>query len=161
MEIYIETCDLPSFFKEVLEAVYPLMKKNNNRLETDCDLIHETVRIDMMKFRQILFNLFSNAAKFTEQGIIHFQVKFITSKLNLLLHVKVKDSGIGISQEQQKNLFQAFNQADKSTTRKYGGTGLGLVLCKHFTELLGGEIKLTSALGKGTCFDVYLPVELD
>jgi len=160
MDVYIEPCDLKPFFKEILETIQPLIEKNNNRLESQCQLTYNIISTDVMKLRQILFNLFSNAAKFTNQGLIKFHVKFTTIEAQEHLHIKIVDTGIGISKEQKGKLFQAFNQAHESTTRKYGGTGLGLVLCKHFTEILGGEIKLDSTPGVGSCFDVYLPVEV-
>lgn len=158
MELYIEPCELMPFFAEVTETVIPLVEKNNNRLSLHYHFTDEIMQTDIMKFRQILFNLLSNAAKFTHEGLIEVDAQFIQPAKTRYLQVVVVDTGIGISETQQKRLFQAFNQADASTTRRYGGTGLGLVLCKHFAEMLGGQISLQSRVNHGSRFEVILPV---
>jgi len=107
---------------------------------------------DSSRLRQIIYNLVGNAIKFTEQGSVAVLARYEGQTLTL----EVKDTGIGITEEQQKNLFNSFTQADNSTTRKYGGTGLGLAICKDLTELMGGEITVQSDYGIGTSFTVSL-----
>ena len=123
-----------------------------------CDIAADVpsyVRGDPSRMRQVLLNLVGNALKFTEQGSVTVQIE--TQKKQLL--VAVQDTGIGISAEAQKTLFQAFKQADGSTTRKYGGTGLGLSICKQLVEMMGGEIRVQSTLGQGSRFWFTLPLD--
>lgn len=116
---------------------------------------------DSLRLSQILLNLTSNAVKFTEQGQVVVKARVINVIGNLArLQFSVKDSGIGITEEQQKKLFESFSQADVSTTRKYGGTGLGLAICKSFIELMGGEIKVESEHGKGSTFSFEIELTL-
>jgi PAS domain S-box-containing protein len=116
--------------------------------------IPELIRTDPLRLRQILINLVGNAIKFTETGQIRLVVQLVRSPRTPLLCVDVIDTGIGLTHEQQSRLFQPFSQADSSTTRKFGGTGLGLMISKRLAEMLGGDIMVTSALGKGSCFRV-------
>ena len=111
------------------------------------------IKGDEARLRQIVMNLAGNAAKFTEAGEVRILAQWADDRLT----VKVKDTGIGISPENQKKLFQPFSQADSSTTRKFGGTGLGLVISKRLCELMGGEITLESEVGKGTTFTFWIP----
>ena len=115
--------------------------------------IPKTLVGDQLRIGQVLLNLISNAIKFTEFGAITIQIQLLhaTSK-QVILRFSVSDMGIGISEEQQQNLFKAFTQADSSTTRRFGGTGLGLVICKDLVEAMGGTIHLKSQLGAGSCF---------
>ena len=113
---------------------------------------------DPTKVRQILLNLLSNAAKFTHNGLVQLEVKrerLFGMDTGLFT---VTDSGIGISEDQMKKLFLAFTQADVSTTKKYGGTGLGLVISKKYCEMMGGDIRVKSEFGVGSAFAVRLPV---
>ncbi|MBI3904392.1 MAG: response regulator [Pseudomonas fluorescens] len=119
--------------------------------------------IDAHRIRQVLNNLLSNAVKFTAKGRIEVHVELSADQPDStrgVLSIRVKDSGIGIAERQQDRLYRAFFQADESTTRKFGGTGLGLTICKDLVELMQGEIRLSSQLGKGTVFDVRIPVAL-
>ena len=111
---------------------------------------------DPVRCSQILSNLLNNAIKFTEKGSVNLEVQ---QDKNDFVNIAISDTGIGISDEQQGKLFSAFTQADESTSRKYGGTGLGLVICKHLVSLMQGELNLRSELGKGSCFSfsLYLP----
>jgi CheY-like chemotaxis protein len=112
---------------------------------------------DHSRLRQILLNLLSNAVKFTEQGEVSLEIKQLdeTSE-DVGLSFSVRDTGIGISEENQKKLFQSFNQADASTTRRFGGTGLGLAICRKLVELMNGSLALTSSPGKGSTFSFTL-----
>jgi CheY-like chemotaxis protein len=114
---------------------------------------------DQTKVRQSLFNLLSNACKFTERGTITLtaQKDEASSAADFILF-KVSDTGIGMAPEQMSNLFEAFTQADASTTRKYGGTGLGLTITKHFCQMMGGDVTAESKPGKGTTFTIRLPL---
>jgi signal transduction histidine kinase len=113
------------------------------------------MRADLTKVRQTLFNLLGNAAKFTENGTVRLSVSRSPDAGRMIF--EVEDSGIGITDEQMGRLFQAFSQADDSTTKKFGGTGLGLVISSKFSQLMGGGITVRSTHGKGTTFRVDLP----
>jgi len=159
MDLYLETFDLEQVIFEVENTIQPLVKKNHNRLEI-VRLSHletsnlGTMYADLTKLRQALFNLLSNAAKFTEAGTITLTVERDRAHW---LTFKVADTGIGMSLEQMNKVFQAFTQADASTTRKYGGTGLGLAISRHFCQMMGGDITVSSEIGKGSAFTICLP----
>jgi signal transduction histidine kinase len=157
MDIYLEHCNLYDFFEELIGTIQPLIDNNKNRLKTNYKLEFENIQTDITKIRQILFNLLSNATKFTKNGNIDLHIITESKSGQDYLMFKVIDDGLGISLKQQQKLFKAFSQADASTTRKFGGTGLGLVLCKHFTELMGGNISLISEIDQGTAFEVIIP----
>jgi signal transduction histidine kinase len=112
---------------------------------------------DLTKIRQNLFNLLSNACKFTKDGEITIKVETFEKENQKFIKFMVSDSGIGMSQEQANKIFQPFTQADESTTRKFGGTGLGLTITKVFCEMMGGSIDVTSVAGKGTTFMIEIP----
>lgn len=162
MEIYLETFSLVEVIKDVSATIQPLIKKGQNSLEIKLDDGLGEMRSDLTKIRQILFNLLSNASKFTEKGAITLSVQrsFDGANKEWILF-RVKDSGIGMTPEQLGKLFQAFTQADASTTRKYGGTGLGLTISRRFCELMGGDIQVESEFGKGTTFIVRLPAVVE
>lgn len=157
MDIYIEEIDIPKLMDSVVDTLQPLVEKNQNRLIVDCPSNVGSIQTDFIKLRQILFNLLSNATKFTREGIIKLQVKVIKIDNNDWIQFLVSDSGIGIDPKYIKNLFDPFSQADPSTTRKFGGTGLGLNITRHFCKILGGNISVTSSLNSGTAFTVQLP----
>ncbi|MFA7242773.1 MAG: response regulator [Sulfuricellaceae bacterium] len=158
MEIYLETFSLPEVLKEVSATIQPLIGKGQNRLEILLGEGLGEMCSDLTKVRQILFNLLSNASKFTENGIITLSAECAFDATHKKWIVfRVKDSGIGMTAEQIGKLFQAFSQADASTTRKYGGTGLGLTISRRFCELMGGDIQVESEFGKGATFIVRLP----
>jgi signal transduction histidine kinase len=131
--------------------------KNGNTLQVDCSGTAGRVRADLTKVRQTLFNLLSNAAKFTENGSIRLEVVREDDRIRLC----VTDSGIGMTPDQLNNLFRPFCQADSSISRRFGGTGLGLALSRRFCRLMGGELTVESERGKGSSFIVTLPIEVE
>lgn len=163
-ELDLETFDLSEVIQEVATTVKPLFLRNSNRLNVEYPDQIGDFHSDRVKLTQILFNLLSNAAKFTQQGTITFSVERITNDENSYdsdwLIFNCADTGIGMTAEQVQKLFQPFTQADASTTRKYGGTGLGLAIAQKYSQMLGGEITVKSEFGKGSSFTVMLPAEL-
>ncbi len=160
MELYLETFGIKNLINEIVSTIHPLIEKNNNTLEfnlaDDLDVMHA----DLTKMRQSLFNLLSNASKFTKNGTITLDISSYLAQGEKMLAFKVTDTGIGMNSEQISKLFQAFTQADASTTRKYGGTGLGLAITKKFCQMMGGDISVKSELGKGSSFTIALPVQV-
>jgi len=153
MDLYLEEVDVASLVEEVRSIVEPLAATNANRLEIVCPAALGTLYTDRTKLKQSLLNLLSNAGKFTHEGRVKLEVRPAVSEISFI----VSDTGIGMTEEQQGRLFQAFSQADVSTTRQYGGTGLGLAITKHFCEMLGGRITVASAPGEGSTFTIILP----
>ncbi len=160
MELYLEKFDINTMLKDVIATITPLVEKNNNTLVVKCPDNLGTMYADLTKVRQSLFNLLSNASKFTDRGIIELSVNQYIKEEAPWLQMKVTDSGIGMTEEQMKKLFQPFTQADASTTRKYGGTGLGLTITQRFCQMMGGEITVESEIGKGSSFIIRLPVKV-
>jgi PAS domain S-box-containing protein len=154
VELFLETFEIPTLLAEVAATLRPMMAKNHNTLVIDCADDIGSMQADVTKLRQSLFNLLSNASKFTENGTVILAV----SRAAGWITFSVSDTGIGMTPEQQAKLFQSFTQADASTTRKYGGTGLGLVITQQFCQLMGGDIQVTSVAGAGTTFTIRLPV---
>ncbi|MFM9264589.1 HAMP domain-containing sensor histidine kinase [Tychonema sp. BBK16] len=196
VKLEIEEFDIQSLVENVASVAKPLVGKNGNVLEVECDRTAGIVHTDLGKLRQVLMHLLSNAAKFTKNGRVKLSVRRIagSGQLNLgrsgvdnaiakpskriatgethsgaiacpLLNVQdsdwiclsVKDTGIGMSEEQQHKLFEAFVQADSSATRRYGGNGLGLTISRHYCRIMGGEILVESEEGKGSVFTVRIP----
>lgn len=157
MEMYLEEFEPRPLIEEALEMVRPLIEKNRNQLEIRIDEDLTRMRGDQKKIRQILFNLLSNASKFTEEGVITFEAAF--QPKDNLVEFTVADTGIGMNAEQMARLFQPFAQAEASIGSRYEGTGLGLVLCKKFCEMMGGAIHVESEAGVGSTFCVRLPKE--
>ncbi|MDP2793552.1 MAG: response regulator [Sulfurisoma sp.] len=157
MELYLEDFDVGAMASDVCSTIRPLVEKNANRLELHCSSDLGEMRADLTKVRQMLFNLLSNASKFTEQGSITLELTRENTSQRDWMVFRVADSGIGMTEAQLGRLFQAFTQADASTTRKYGGTGLGLTITRSFCEMMGGFIDVASAPGEGTTFTVRLP----
>ncbi len=155
MTLFLEDFEVSALVRDVVSTIQPLIEKNGNTLTVNIPPDSGRMRADLTKVRQTLFNLLSNAAKFTEKAPIHLSVS--RSADSRLVSFEVADSGIGMTPEQQARLFQSFTQADDSTTRKYGGTGLGLVISRKFCQLMGGDITVQSIYGKGTTFRVDLP----
>jgi signal transduction histidine kinase/ActR/RegA family two-component response regulator len=147
--------------EEIVATIQPLVEQNGNTLVVRCDERPGSMYSDMTKVRQVLLNLFSNAAKFTEHGTITLKVSRERIDDSEWVCFKVADTGIGMTPEQVSNLFQAFNQANASTTRKYGGTGLGLALSQRFCRLMGGGITVMTEPGMGSTFTVRLPAVIE
>jgi PAS domain S-box-containing protein len=199
LELYLETFDVPGLVVFGGCTVRPQVERNANTLEVHCPDDLGKMRADMTRVQQILFNLLSNAAKFTERGLITLEVARLEPTTdhrpstaesepdkeiriqgelpdaNLLVspspglpvshssvvEFRVSDTGIGMTDEQMHGLFTDFMQADASTTRKYGGTGLGLALSARFCRMMGGELTVESQSGKGSVFTVRLPMVVD
>ncbi|WP_421658759.1 response regulator [Leptothermofonsia sp. ETS-13] len=194
MDLYLEHFDIPSLIQEIAQTTQPWIEKNGSTLNVYCAEDLGTMYTDLSKVRQILLNLLSNAAKFTEKGTVRLVVErnqeagdriqgsgvrdwglrarsgeiSITQNSNLKpqnsptphITFTVSDTGIGISPGQQETIFEAFNQGDNSSTRKYGGTGLGLALSQRFCQMLGGTLSVESTPGQGSTFTVSLPVDM-
>jgi PAS domain S-box-containing protein len=161
MELFLETFDLNQMLDEAVSTVMPLIAKNDNKLKTDVGAGLGNVRADLTKLRQALFNLLSNAAKFTDKGTITMSAKMVMRGDDEWLELGVADSGIGIAEDKLDAVFEEFSQADDSTTRDYGGTGLGLPISRRFCQMMGGDIKVTSELGRGTTFTIEIPSRVD
>ena len=159
MELYIERFEAGALVEEVVATVEPLVKQSNNVLELEIsDGVGQMVT-DQTKLRQNLMNLLSNAAKFTTGGNIYIKVERQSENEKEWIVFQITDTGVGMTEEQMSNVFQAFAQADLSTTRKFGGTGLGLAITRHFCQMMGGEILLRSEPEKGSTFTMRLPAE--
>ena len=157
IDIYLETFDISWVIHDVVTMVAPLIDKNNNQLTVCCQEDIGQMRADITKVRQALFNILSNAAKFTTGGNIRLEVNRTVEGEEDVVTFSVTDNGIGISQKQLDKLFQPFIQADLSTTRKYGGTGLGLVISRRFCQMMGGDIFVDSEPGRGSTFSISIP----
>jgi len=157
MDLYIEEVEVNQLLQEVVSTISPLIEKNHNKFAVNQGAGLGRINTDVTKIRQVLFNLLSNAAKFAENGTITLTVEREYVGMQDWIAIRVSDTGIGMTEEQCSKLFQAFTQADASTTRKYGGTGLGLAISQRFCQMMGGNIAVTSALGKGTTFTARIP----
>jgi signal transduction histidine kinase/CheY-like chemotaxis protein len=157
MELHLELFDIPSLIAEVASTIEMQVQKNGNTLEIDCAPDIGIMRADLGKVRQGLFNLVSNAAKFTHGGQIRVQAERQVMDGDGWILFRISDTGIGLSSEQIVRLFQSFTQADASTTRKFGGTGLGLALTRRFCQMMGGDVSVHSVLGEGSVFTIKLP----
>ena len=154
MDLFVEPIDIAAMLTEVDQIVRPLVEKNRNTFVLDCPANVGTFDADLVKVKQVLFNLLSNSAKFTDSGTITLAITRRPDAVDFA----ITDTGIGMTDEQMGRLFEAFSQADVSTTRKYGGTGLGLALSRSFCQMMGGDITVTSELGAGSTFTVTLPI---
>ncbi len=158
MKVDLESFELDELIHSVLGMVQPLLEKNRNQFVLQAADGLGEMQSDRMKVRQMLLNLLSNAAKFTERGTITLEVTRERNKLGEWLCFCVSDTGIGMSPQDAERLFQPFMQADSSPTRRYGGTGLGLTISRRFAQLLGGDITLKrTADGAGSAFLIMLP----
>ena len=158
MELYVETIDIASVINDVVTTLEPSANKNGNKLSIKHEGKLGEMSTDVTKLRQLLFNIAGNALKFTQDGEITITVK--PERELGFIEFRVSDTGIGMTKDQIEKLFQPFTQADVTTTRKYGGTGLGLTISLHFCEMMGGSIDVESEPGKGTVFIIHLPTNI-
>lgn len=158
-EIYVEEVELESILDEVSVTVQPLVNQNNNAVSLAVDNVG-IIKTDTTKVRQIVFNLMSNAAKFTQDGTVSIHARCFTEGEKDWVDVSVSDTGIGMTPEQVDRIFDVFTQADSSTTRRYGGTGLGLAISRRFAQLMGGDILITSVKDAGSTFTLRIPAEV-
>lgn len=161
IELYLEDFELEDLIDEIAMTVQPIIQKNGNKLKLDFKDELGTVHSDMTRVRQILTNLLSNASKFTENGTVTIISKRYKDDTGIdIVEIAVQDTGIGMTPDQQSKVFSEFTQADASTTRKYGGTGLGLPISRHFAEMMGGGISVSSVVGEGSVFTVKMPARI-
>ena len=161
MDLYLERFELGDTLSDVVSTVTPLVEKNNNSLSVDIADDLGSVRADVTKIRQALFNLLSNAAKFTHDGTISVKAHRERHPDGDWIELSIKDTGIGIAADKIHMLFEEFTQADNSTTRDYGGTGLGLAITRRFCQMMGGDISVVSESGAGSTFSIRLPAEVN
>jgi signal transduction histidine kinase len=157
LELNPQTVQLTPLIEEVVGTARQLAEQNKNRLIVEVQENLGTMAVDPMRLRQILFNLLSNACKFTKEGEVKLTARRFADEGNWI-EVAVADSGIGMTPEQQGKLFEEFAQADKTTAQRFGGTGLGLAITRKLARLMGGDVTVASELGKGSVFTVRLPV---
>ncbi|MGA6967300.1 MAG: response regulator, partial [Xanthobacteraceae bacterium] len=158
LELNLESVSIPPLVEEVIGTARPLAEQNKNRLSVQCPGDLPPIEADAMRVRQILLNLLSNACKFTKDGSIILRVVRAVHQSQDCIAFAVTDSGIGMTPEQLGRLFEEFSQGDATTARQYGGTGLGLAITRRLCQMMGGDVSVTSEVGKGTTFTVRLPV---
>ncbi len=158
MDLYLEAFDVSAMLHGVATTIQPLVEKNANTLEVRCADDLGSMRADLTKVRQALFNLLSNSSKFTSAG--HITLEATRDGSPAWLSFRVSDSGIGMTPEQLSRVFDSFTQADASIAAKYGGTGLGLTITRKFCEMMGGTIRAESEPDKGTTFTIRLPADV-
>jgi two-component system, NtrC family, sensor kinase len=156
LELNVEEVDRARLIDEVIGTVGQLAEKNQNRLVIEAQATVGVLTTDPMRLKQILFNLLSNACKFTKEGEVTLRVREVADGRDWV-ELAVADSGIGMTAEQQAKLFQDFTQADSLTARRYGGTGLGLAISRKLARMMGGDVTVVSELGKGSVFTMRLP----
>lgn len=159
MTVHLEAVVLKEVVEDIAHTAHGLMKKNDNRFEVRVKTEASIVQTDVTKLRQIVLNLLSNAAKFTEHGEVILEVSDRRDAGPGMLALSVIDTGIGMNDEQLKVVFDAFQQADSSTTKQFGGTGLGLTISRKFAQLLGGDLLVSSTPGEGSRFTLLLPLD--
>jgi PAS domain S-box-containing protein len=152
-----ERFDVPAMIADVATTIRPVVEKNNNVLAVDCDAALGAMYSDLTRVRQCLFNLLSNAGKFTEKGTVALRVACQERDGQEWLSFSVRDTGLGMTPAQLAKLFKPFTQADASTTRQFGGTGLGLAISLRLSEMMGGTIEVSSEKGQGSTFTLHLP----
>jgi len=160
MEVTMAPIDLGRFIEEIAEACQPLITGNGNTLTIERDSDTGVVLGDATKLRQIVLNLLSNAAKFTERGQITLSIHRQRQGAGDWLVIAVRDTGIGIEPQLLMKLFDSFTQAEPMITRKYGGSGLGLALSRKLCRLMGGDITAESQPGRGSCFALRIPASM-
>jgi CheY-like chemotaxis protein/nitrogen-specific signal transduction histidine kinase len=157
MELLAETFAVGAMVEDVASTVRPLVSRNGNVLRVEVAPDSGAMHTDLTRMRQVLLNLLSNASKFTERGTITLRVR---REHEHEVVFDVSDTGIGMTREQIARLFEAFTQAEASTSKRFGGTGLGLVISRHFCRMMGGDVEVTSEAGVGSTFSIRLPARL-
>jgi signal transduction histidine kinase len=173
LELHPERFEIAALIDSLVSTIRPLAEKNGNTLAVECPAESGAMDADLTRVRQVLLNVLANATKFTEHGSIILRVSLVDAldaqslpgaaphadgAMQPCVLFQVADTGIGMTREQQQQLFREFVQVDDASTRKYGGSGLGLAISHRLCELMGGDIRVTSELGKGSTFIVQLPV---
>jgi len=161
VDLYLERFDLTQMLDEAVATVSPLVAKNDNKMVTDFADDLGQIRADLTKLRQAIFNLLSNAAKFTKDGTVTLTAERQRRETGDWILLSVSDTGIGIPADKLDHVFEEFSQADNSTTRNFGGTGLGLPISRRFCQMMGGDITIQSEAGKGSTFTIELPAAVD
>jgi len=156
LELNPQTVQLTPLINEVIGTAGQLAEQNKNRLVVDAQENLGTLAVDPMRLRQILLNLLSNACKFTKEGEVRLRARRVANG-GRWVELAVADTGIGMTPEQQAKLFEEFSQADAATAQRFGGTGLGLAITRKLARMMGGDVTVTSELGKGSVFTVRLP----
>jgi adenylate cyclase len=157
LDLSPETVNLAPLIDDVVGTARQLAEQKSNRLSVDYPRDLGTLTVDPMRLRQILLNLLSNACKFTERGQVSLNVRRTGIDGGSWIEFAVADTGIGMTPEQMAKLFEEFSQAEASTARQYGGTGLGLAITRKLCRMMGGDVTVTSELGKGSVFTIRLP----
>jgi len=160
MDVHLEEFEVLPLIMGIQSVIKPMLMKNGNTLKLDCPEDIGSMHSDVTKVKQNIFNLLSNATKFTDKGNVYLKASRHTIDDREWIEFEVRDSGIGMTGEQMANLFQSFKQADSSTTKKYGGTGLGLAITKKFCQMLGGDIVVESSYGEGSTFRITQPAHI-
>jgi signal transduction histidine kinase len=160
LELNSQTVQLAPLIEEVIGTARQLAEQNKNQLTAEAPDDFGSLTVDPMRLRQILFNLLSNACKFTKGGEVKLKVRRLVDGRDWI-EVAVADSGIGMTLEQQAKVFQEFTQADTSTAQRFGGTGLGLAITRKLARMMGGDVTVASEPGKGSVFTVRLPTGAD
>jgi signal transduction histidine kinase len=161
MELSISSFPIAPLIADVVKTIEPLAAKNSNNIAAHCDAGIGTMQADQMRLRQALLNLMSNANKFTERGGISIDAHQGQENGRDWVTIAVADTGIGMTPEQMGKLLREFSQASSTTASKYGGTGLGLAISRRFCQMMGGDITVESAPGKGSTFTIRLPRIVD
>jgi adenylate cyclase len=160
LELNPQTVQLAPLINEVIGTAGQLAEQNKNRLVVEAQENLGALTVDPMRLRQILLNLLSNACKFTKAGEVKLAARKVSNGSSFV-EFAISDTGIGMTSEQQAKLFEEFSQADATTAQKFGGTGLGLAITRNLARMMGGDVTVTSEVGKGSVFTVRLPVDVD
>ena len=157
MELHVEEFEFEKHLNQIEATAKPLVEKNGNKFILENNVSIKSLKNDQTKLRQILFNMLSNAAKFTKEGTVTLSISAIEKDIKFA----VTDTGIGMNEKQLGKVFDEFTQAEASTAKDYGGTGLGLPISKKMTELMGGKMEVESEEGKGTTFSITIPLGIE
>ena len=158
MDLHLEDFKLKDLISSIEDTTKPLVEKNGNKLVVEIDKSLVTIKNDETKLKQVLLNMISNSSKFTKKGKVTLK---ISEETRDRVKFELSDTGIGMTEDQLKNVFEEFAQAETSTSKDYGGTGLGLPICKKITELMGGKIEVQSKIGEGTTFSIIVPKKIE